>query len=60
MCLRNLGSKKGEYARARQVNKDMLFSEYAGERSIKKRFEQLEYRDNYLKSKYIGKRCNCV
>ncbi|WP_234942916.1 replication endonuclease, partial [Vibrio anguillarum] len=55
MCLRNLGSKKGEYARARQVNKDMLFSEYAGERSIKKRFEQLEYRDNYLKSKYIRK-----
>ncbi len=53
MCLRNLGSKKSKYARARQVNKDMLFSEYAGERSIKKRLEQLEYRDNYLKSKYI-------
>ncbi|EIV1736988.1 replication endonuclease [Vibrio parahaemolyticus] len=53
MCQKNIGSKKSKIAMGRQVDKAITFSEYAGERSITKRIQQLEYRDNYLKSKYI-------
>lgn len=53
MCRKNLGSKKSEIAKSRQKDTSFVFSEYAGQRSIEKRIQQLEYRDNYLKSKYI-------
>ncbi|MCC4787703.1 replication endonuclease [Vibrio splendidus] len=53
MCLKNLGSKKSEIAKSRQKYASFVFSEYAGQRSIEKRVQQLEYRDDYLKSRYI-------
>ncbi|MEZ9717353.1 replication endonuclease [Vibrio cyclitrophicus] len=53
MCYKNLGSKKSKIAKSRQKNASFEFSEYAGQRSIEKRIQQLDYRDNYLKSKYI-------
>ncbi|MFA0172122.1 replication endonuclease [Vibrio splendidus] len=51
MRLKNIGDTSSDKAKKRQKNKDMTFSAYAGERSIKKRQEQKEYRDKYLKSK---------
>ncbi|EGQ8077044.1 replication endonuclease [Vibrio vulnificus] len=51
MRLKNIGDTSSEKAKKRQKDKSMSFSAYAGERSIKKRQEQQEYRDKYLKSK---------
>ncbi|MDG2652042.1 replication endonuclease [Vibrio parahaemolyticus] len=53
MRQKNIGSESSEKAKKRQKNKDMGFSAYAGERSIKKRKEQLECRDKYLRSKIL-------
>ncbi|MFA0171091.1 replication endonuclease [Vibrio splendidus] len=50
MKAKNIGSKTSKAALMRQKNKEVQYSEYSGQRSIRKCEEQREYRDNYLKS----------
>ncbi|MEZ8724519.1 replication endonuclease [Vibrio pomeroyi] len=54
MCGRNIGDPKSKRTKKNQKTINKTISAYAGERSIRKRVEQFDYTEKFLKSRHLS------